>query len=129
MATKIITIRKQATNTDLYLTDSEGNAGNTITTKAKPGDTIVWELDPNGGIDQITDIIKRDISGNVNVFNPLPAPIDPKDPKSAWKGKISQSAIGAEIYDIHYMIKGVGFIGDPIIDVDEEDNDELSSAN
>lgn len=129
MGTKTITISKQTTNTNLYVTDSEGNAGTTITTVAKRGDTIVWQLQPGGGIDQITGIIKKSVSGSVDVFSSQPAPINPKDPQTAWKGSISQNASGREYYDIAYIIKGANFICDPVIEIEEEGKEIFSSEN
>ncbi len=121
MATEVIKISKQAESTGLYLTDNEGHAGNnSITTKVKAGDTVTWQLKPNGGIDQITGITEKSKSGNVNVFSTPPVPINPQDPKSPWQGVIKQDAKGTEAYSIEYMIKGVSFTDDPDIEVDDD---------
>lgn len=123
MATRIISISKQPTNKELYLTDNEGNSGSTITTKAKPGDTVIWQLEPGGGIEQITGIIEKPVSGSVNVFSSMPTPVDPKDPKSPWQATIGKDVTGSEIYDIAYMVDGEAHIGDPVIEVDDDDNE------
>ncbi len=48
MATRTIYVSKEATNNNLVLRDSEGhNPGNDqLTTDVRPGDTVIWELDP-----------------------------------------------------------------------------------
>ncbi|PTB96025.1 hypothetical protein [Marivirga lumbricoides] len=120
MADRIIKVSKKSDSNELYLTDSEGNKGGTITTKVRPGDNVIWELDPDGGVDYIIGILKKPVSGSTNVLSSTPTPVDPNDPKTAWQGTVEESVTGSEIYDIAYMIEGQSYIGDPVIEVDED---------
>lgn len=114
MATVTIYISKQKDSNGLHFTDNEGHSGdNTITTKVNPGDTVIWKLVSNGGIDSITSISEKSMTQNKNLFSTLPAPINPKDPKSDWSGIISENATGKEVYTIGYKIGNETYLHDP----------------
>jgi hypothetical protein len=116
MAVETIKISKQANGTGLYLTDNEGHAGdNTITTIVKPGDTVIWQLVPGGGIDKINGITEK--TGSADIFSSDPAPIDPLDPTTAWQGIVSESATGKEAYSIMYTIGDTGYTDDPELEL------------
>lgn len=99
---------------NLCLVDSNGNSGppEGFITTAKRGDSVIWELATNSGIDALTGI--RAKSGRFSVFNN-------SDPKSrqdgSWAGKIKDDATGSDAYDIDYQIKGQQFSADPEIKV------------
>ncbi|WP_375578545.1 hypothetical protein ABWH96_16160 [Marivirga tractuosa] len=119
MSTEIINISKQEGNDHLYLTDNEGHAGkDTITTTVKPGDTVTWKLDPNGGIDQITGITAK--PGSQNLFSEGSAPVDLKDPKTDWTGTIGKDATGTESYTIAYKIGNQQYADDPDLEVKDD---------
>ncbi|MCF6352685.1 MAG: hypothetical protein L3J06_06725 [Cyclobacteriaceae bacterium] len=113
MATETITISKQATGTGLYLTDNEGHAGDgTITTIVREGDTVVWQLKPNGGITAITNICPK--VGSQNIF-------EGKGPRGqndgSWKGRVRSDAKGTESYNVDYTIGEGSYTDDPELDV------------
>ncbi|GAB3339518.1 hypothetical protein GCM10027429_26040 [Marivirga atlantica] len=114
MATVTIYVSKQADGKGLHFSDSEGHSGdNTISTKVKPGDTVIWKIAPNGGIDSITSITEKSMTENKNLFSSLPAPENPKDPKSDWSGVISETATGKEVYTVGYTIGNETYLHDP----------------
>jgi hypothetical protein len=137
MATVTIYISKQKDSKGLHFTDSEGHSGdNTITTKVKPGDTVIWKLVSNGGIDSITSITEKSMTQNKNLFSTLPAPINPKDPKSDWSGIISENATGKEVYTIGYTIGGEDYLydpepepNDPDLEVEDDDKEQVGNSN
>ena len=53
--------------------DSENHHGKTITTHVKPGGTIIWKLDRNPGITEITNIT---IKGDEAILKEKPTKID-----------------------------------------------------
>jgi hypothetical protein len=116
MSTEIINISKQEGNNRLYLTDNEGHSGkDNITTQVQPGDTVIWKLVPNGGIDQITDIKAKPDSHDI--FSTDPAPVNPNDPASDWSGIVSQVAKGTESYSIGYKIGDSNYTDDPDLEM------------
>lgn len=58
---------------ELQYRDSEGHSGETITTHVKPGSTIIWKLDKNPGITEITNIT---IQGDESILKEKPKMID-----------------------------------------------------
>ncbi|WKK81497.2 hypothetical protein [Marivirga arenosa] len=119
MSTEIINISKQEGNNHLYLTDNEGHSGkDNITTNVKPGDTVTWKLVPNGGIDQITGITAK--QNSQDIFSADPAPVNPNDPASDWKGTVSKNAKGNESYSIAYKIGNESFVDDPELEVEDD---------
>jgi len=114
MATEIIFIRKQAEGTGLYLSDNEGHAGDgTITTIVHEGDTVIWKLAPNGGIDEVTNIYPK--TGSVNIFSTAPT----KQVDGSWKGTVATSISGSESYSIDYNIGHDSYTDDPKLKVQE----------
>lgn len=140
MSTVTIYIKKQSDSNGLYFTDSEGHSGNnTITTKVKPGDTVIWQLIPGGGIDAITSIDEIKKAGNQNLFENSPEPVSPKEAKSPWTAQIKEVASGNETYTIKYEISGVTYTfgpdindpkpnpNDPTIEVDDDGENDGSN--
>jgi len=112
MGTETIIISKQATGTGLYLTDNEGHAGDgTITTIVREGDTVVWQLKPNGGITAITNIYPK--AGSKNIFSTNPA----KQPDGSWQGTVANPVSGSESYSIDYTIGENSYTDDPEFEV------------
>ncbi len=112
MSTETINISKQEGSNNLYLTDNEGHSGkDNITTNVNPGDTVIWKLVPDGGIDQITGITAK--QGSQDIFSVDPAPVNPNDPASDWTGTISPDATGSESYSIGYKIGNDPYVDDP----------------
>ena len=121
MATVTIYISKQKDSKGLHFTDSEGHSGdNTITTKVKPGDTVIWKLTEEGGIDAITAISEVKSKNNQNLFVESPKPIDPKNPESDWIAEIKETATGKETYTISYKIDDNVYTQHPDSDSDPE---------
>ncbi|UII32390.1 hypothetical protein LVD17_00865 [Fulvivirga ulvae] len=118
MATETIFISKQTSGTGLYLSDNEGHSGdNTITTTVSPGDTVVWQLVNDGGIDEIVNIYPK--VGSQDIFSSDPA----KQGDGSWKGTVSSSASGNESYNIAYKINGVEYVDDPELEVQDDDGE------
>ena len=116
MATVNIFISKQPNGNGLYLTDSEGHHGNNnITTLVDPGDTVIWQLKPGGGIDAITAITPK--QNNQDIFENPPAPVNSSDPASNWKGIVKQTVTGTESYTIGYKIGDQTLEDDPELDI------------
>lgn len=112
MSTETIIISKQSTGTGLYLEDNEGHTGdNTITTTVDPGDTVIWKLKKDGGIDEITGISAK--SDSQDIFSNDPE----KQSDGTWKGTVSTSATGNESYNIKYKIGGTEYTDDPELQV------------
>lgn len=110
--TVTIKIRKQTNGTGLYLKDSEGHKGkDSITTDVNPGDTVVWKLKNNSGIDEITSISAKSTSQDIFSSDP----VEQKD--GSWKGTVSSTASGSEDYSIGYKIGGTDYTDDPQLNV------------
>lgn len=110
MATVTITISLKPGTTQLHLEDSEGHSGDaqSFFTDLNRGDTVVWEIKPNSGIGEVSDIRAKD--GRFNIFDPN----DPhKNGQGKWKGKVKNTAEGKDAYDIDYIINGKIFSEDP----------------
>ena len=114
MATEKIFISKQANGTGLHLSDNEGHSGDgTITTIVHEGDTVIWKLKPNGGIDEITEIYPK--TGSENIFSAAPS----KQADGSWKGTVATSISGSESYSIDYNIGGDSYTDDPKLKVQD----------
>ncbi|EMR00841.1 hypothetical protein [Cesiribacter andamanensis] len=114
MATVTITISLKGGSTRLHLRDSEGHSGppEGFSTQVNRGDLVVWQLEANSGIDEISAI--RAKSGSFTLFNNS----DPK-PRTdgSWAGKVKDDAAGANSYDIDYRIGSNSFSEDPEITI------------
>lgn len=115
MATEKIFISKQTNGTGLYLSDNEGHSGDgTITTIVHEGDTVIWQLKPNGGITSITNIYPKTGSENIFSTNPI------AQPDGSWKGTVANSISGTESYSIDYNIGENSYTDDPDLEVDDD---------
>lgn len=115
MATETIFISKESGGNGLYLSDNEGHSGDgNITTDVDPGDTVIWKLSKNGGIDEITDISAK--NGSQDIFSSDPA----KQNDGSWKGTVSNTATGTESYFIKYKINGTEYTDDPELDIQDD---------
>ena len=108
----------------LELEDSEGQKGvQTITTKVKPGDEVIWRLTKDSNINKILSVKAKKKS--INVFSVLPHQVSDEE----FRGTIAKDAGGKkEEYDIVYEYKdGSKVIDDPFLDVippDDENGDD-----
>lgn len=63
MATNIIYVSRNGQSTKLRLRDNQGNNNvdkKDLTTKVNPNDTVIWQLDQNSGLSEITGIRESD---------------------------------------------------------------------
>jgi hypothetical protein len=88
-----VTIYMSLINGVLNYRDSEKDKGTTIKTSVDPGDKIIWTLDKNSGISDISGI---NIIGSSDFLSKGP------DKKSVekWTSKVSKKATGEIAYDI-----------------------------
>jgi hypothetical protein len=71
--------------------DSEGHNGKTITTKVNHGSTIIWKLDKNPGITEITNIT---IKGEGSILKEKPIKVD----FDHWEAVVADSGQGEVSY-------------------------------
>lgn len=82
-------------------------------TKVKPGDLVIWDIDPGQGIVKVNNIQKDETSTNVFSMGPLKI-----KNSTAWLGVINPNiGIGEEDYTIEYTAKDKDFSFDPKIQV------------
>jgi hypothetical protein len=110
MATETIFLSLVAGTTELHLADNQGHSGNNITTDVNPGDDVQWKTVGNSGISSINSIYKK---SSQSVFSSGPS----AQTATFWKGTVSESATGQEVYGIKYTVNGVEYDCDPIIKV------------
>lgn len=80
----------------LYYRDSEDDHGHKIDSTVDPGDKVVWKLDKDSGIEEITDI---KINGSSDFFSKGPT----KKDSSKWKAVVSEQATGT----IEYIVSTI----------------------
>ena len=90
------TIYIKLINDVLHYRDSESDHGKTITTDAQPGDKILWTLDAESGINDITGI--NIIGDNPQFFGKGPS----KKATDLWKAKIGHKVTGDVTYQLYY---------------------------
>lgn len=90
-----ITIYIKLVDGKLEYRDTEKHEGKTIETEANPGDKIIWTLDKDPGIKDLTGI---NIVGTPDFFSKGPA----KKSNMEWAAKIAKKASGEVSYSIFY---------------------------
>lgn len=103
---------------DLIMVDHNGNSASTFI--ASRGEVITWIILPQSGVSHITQIDKKDIPNNSNIFNPLPHQLGGAN---NWTGTIDNSLSPSGHQEI-YFIKwddeaspAVNHLYDPIIQI------------
>jgi hypothetical protein len=104
----------------LYLIDSGGQRGvQSITTKANPGDEIIWKLDTRSNIKKIISIESK--STTLNVFSEPPSKVTDAE----FTGTIAPDAQGIGAYNIKYKYRDdTVVLDDPFIEVDPPGDDD-----
>ena len=105
MEPKIIYVSRKGRSLNLKLRDSLGNnpGNNRLTTEVDPNDTVIWQLDTNSGLSEITGIKPSDSSKRKyrDSQDLLAAP--PKNNNGYWEASVVSSSPGRGKFE-NYMI-------------------------
>ncbi|HSP82117.1 MAG TPA: hypothetical protein VLN72_00130 [Gillisia sp.] len=105
MAERIIYISRNGRSHQLKLRDNQGHdpGNNDLTTEVDPNDTVVWKLDTNSGLAEITGIKPSDPSKPEysNSQDLLAAP--PKNNNGNWEATVVSPSPGRGKFE-NYMI-------------------------
>jgi hypothetical protein len=76
-------------------------------TLVNPGDTVTWDIRPHSGVASITVAETPDIPGNIDVFDPDPAPLGNS---GKWRGRVRPNIVwgAVEWYTINFTPEGGG---------------------
>lgn len=108
---KNIYVSRNGRTQHVKLRDEKSNPGdNDLTTKVNPSDTVIWQLDENSGLSEITGIkesdnSKRKYKNSQNLFD---GPV--RKTKAGWEATILSKSPGSGKF-LNYMV-GFKIIGD-----------------
>ncbi|MEP6260177.1 MAG: hypothetical protein ABJ092_01270 [Gillisia sp.] len=105
MAERIIYVSRNGRSHQLKLRDNQGHdpGNNDLTTEVDPNDTVIWKLDTNSGLAEITGIKPSDSSKPEyrDSQDLLAAP--PKNNNGNWEATVVSSSPGRGKFE-NYMI-------------------------
>lgn len=104
MGEKIIYVSRKGRSFELKLRDDKNNPGNNkLTTEVEPNDTVLWKLDKDSGLSEITGVKESDpnqpqYQGSQNLLEGKA-----KNENGAWKASILSKSPGKGKFQ-NYMI-------------------------
>lgn len=109
---RIIYVSRRGQSDQLKLRDNEGNdpGNDDLTTKVDPGDSVVWQLDDNSGLSELTGV--RNVEAGDRSYNPQSVNLLTSRPHSRqgkWEATVVSPSPGKGkfgLYMIGYKVQG-----------------------